>query len=107
MAIKKRPQVDPETEAKIEAFGAAAENPAPAQARAAAPARTARTAGAAARKTAERTGDVAKTFLVRWPDDELPLLLAEVSALEDRSQHAVALRALRRGLEAMKADAGK
>jgi hypothetical protein len=109
MAIKKRPQVDPETEAKIEAFGAAAENPAPtpAPAPAAAPARTTRAASAAARKPAERTGDVAKTFLVRWPDDELPLLLAEVSALEDRSQHAVALRALRRGLEAMKADAGK
>jgi hypothetical protein len=107
MAIKKRPQVDPETEAKIEAFGAAAESPAPTPA--AAPARTtpARTPRTAARKPAERSGEIAKTFLVRWPDDELPLLLAEVSALEDRSQHAVALRALRRGLEAMKADAGE
>lgn len=105
MAIKKRPQVDPETEAKIEAFGAAAESPAAAPAPA--PARTApaKTRRTAARKSAERSGDIAKTFLIRWPDDELPLLLAEVSVLDDRSQHAVALRALRRGLEAMKTDA--
>jgi hypothetical protein len=109
MAIKKRPPVDPEKEAKIEAFGAAAESPArePAPAPAVAPARAARTASTAARKPAERSGEVAKTFLVRWPDAELPLLLAEVSALEDRSQHAVAIRALRRGLEAMKSDAGE
>jgi hypothetical protein len=109
MAIKKRPQTDPETEAKIEAFGAAAEAPVrePAPAPAAVTARAARPAGTAARKPAERSGEVAKTFLVRWPDDELPRLLAEVSALEDRSQHAVVLRALRRGLEAMKTDAGK
>ena len=110
MAIKKRPPVDPATEAKIEAFGAAADDPtSTAQARAPQPAPNAaqrtRLAGATARKSAERSGGVAKTFLVRWPDDELPLLLAEVSALEDRSQHAVVLRALRRGLAVMKADA--
>jgi hypothetical protein len=30
--------------------------------------------------------------------------LAEVAALEDRSQHKTALRALQRGLEALRAD---
>ena len=103
MAIRKRPPVDPATEAKIEAFGAAAESAAASPLPPPAEAAAARAAGTATRKPVERAGEVAKTFLVRWPDDELPLLLAEVSALEERSQHAVVLRALRRGLDAMKA----
>lgn len=106
MAIKRR--TDPATEAAIEAFGAGAEAPtAPAVAPQTSAARPARAAAArfAAKKTAARAEDVAKTFLIRYPDERLPLLLAEVAQLEDRSQHAVALRALRRGLDAMKADA--
>lgn len=106
MAIKRR--TDPATEAAIEAFGAGAEAPtAPAvapEAPAAKPARAAATRPAA-KKPAARPEDVAKTFLIRYPDESLPLLLAEVAQIEDRSQHAVVLRALRRGLDAMKADA--
>lgn len=106
MAIKRR--TDPATEAAIEAFGAGAEPPAavpaarePAVAK---PARAVASRSAAA-KPALRLDNVAKTFLIRYPDESLPLLLAEVAQLEERSQHAVALRALRRGLDAMKADA--
>jgi hypothetical protein len=105
MAIKRR--TDPATEAKIEAFGAGADVPVPPPAVAAAPAKPDRAAAArpATPRVAPRSEDVAKTFLIRYPDETLPLLLVEVAQLEDRSQHAVALRALRRGLEAMKADA--
>ncbi|WP_440711733.1 hypothetical protein [Herbiconiux sp. YIM B11900] len=106
MAIKRR--TDPATEAAIEAFGAGAEAlTSPAVAPRAPAARPSRAAAArpAAKKPSGRAEDVAKTFLIRYPDESLPLLLAEMAQIEDRSQHAVALRALRRGLEAMKADA--
>ncbi len=102
MAIKRR--TDPATEAAIEAFGAGAEAPIAPEAPTAKPARAA-AARPAAKKPSARAEDVAKTFLIRYPDESLPLLLAEVAQLEDRSQHAVAIRALRRGLNAMKADA--
>jgi hypothetical protein len=101
MAIKRR--TDRATEAAIEAFGAGAETPATP----AAPAKPARAATAppAVKKVAPRSEDLAKTFLIRYPDESLPLLLAEVAVLEDRTLHGTALRALRRGLNAMKADA--
>lgn len=102
MGIKRR--TDPATEAKIEAFGAGAEAPVPSMQ----PVPTKSVRAAATRPATHEAlpwpEDLAKTFLIRYPEASLPLLLAEVAQLEDRSQHAVALRALRRGLEAMKAD---
>lgn len=104
MAIKKRrPAVDP---AAIEAFGAAADQPnvgasaQPAPETQTAPAPTA----PKAMTTKEWPQGVPRSHLVRWPDPEFAQLLAEVSALEDRSQQRTALRALRRGLEAIRAD---
>lgn len=96
MAIKKRPPVDPQREAEIDAFGDAAEQPV-AVALVATPRSTSKTVVVAPDKTA-------KTLLIRYPDNELPLLLAEVAGKIDRSHHATALRALRRGLDAMKSD---
>ena len=106
MAIKRRS--DPVTEAKIEAFGAGAEMVStPAAEPISAPEGIAKSSmpRPSTRKSISRTEEVAKTFLIRYPDDSLPRLLAEVAQLDDRSQHAVVLRALRRGLDAMKADA--
>lgn len=100
MAIKKRTPID---QARIEAFGEAAdatpeatppiENLAPAS-----PAMPSRTVAG------EWPADVAKTLLIRWPDASLAIELAHVSALEDRSQHKTALRALQRGLEVLRAE---
>ncbi|MEO7015105.1 MAG: hypothetical protein ABI067_01015 [Leifsonia sp.] len=103
MAIKKRPPVDPQTEAAIDAFGDAAEQPAEAAPVASRATPTARSTPKTAAATPEKT---AKTLLIRYPDDELPLLLAEIAGSIDRSQHATALRALRRGLDAMKGENG-
>lgn len=105
MAIKKRPPVDP---AAIEAFGEAADAP-PAAAAVVAPverAATPRQAPAPARKPkpGEWPSDVPKSLLIRWPDADLALELASVAALEDRSQHKTALRALQRGLEVLRAE---
>jgi len=97
MAIKKRPQPD---QARIEAFGAAADEPVtptPAPAATAAPTRAAAPAG-------EWPADVPKSMLIRWPDAALATELAQVAALEDRSQHKTALRALQRGLEILRAE---
>ena len=112
MAIKKRPPVDKAQEAAIEAFGAAADRPAtpPTPDQAATPSSAKKTAAAARSQprqaaTATSAEDVAKTLLIRYPDAQLPLLLAAVAKNEERSQHATALRALRRGLEAMSNDA--
>ena len=119
MPIKRRPTTDPATEAAIEAFGEAAERPPVATVTTAAPATTtsrpsapgaAPKARAAAKPrkspaptpATEWPDDLAKTLLIRYPDMELPMLLAEVAQLVDRSQHATALRALRRGLEVLK-----
>lgn len=104
MGIKKRPAIDP---AAIERFGDAADAPptpavpAPTPQAAAKPAST-------AKQPAESTGEwpkgIGRTLLVRWPDPTLAKELAEVAALEDRSQHKTALRALQRGLEAIRAE---
>lgn len=55
---------------------------------------------------AEWPADVAKTLLIRCPDFELPALLSDVARAEERSQHATALRALRRGLEILRDEDG-
>lgn len=101
MGIKKRAQPD---QARIEAFGAAADDPAtptltptPAAAPAAVPAKTTAVA-------APWPVDVPKSMLIRWPDAALAVELAQVAALEDRSQHKTALRALQRGLEILRAE---
>lgn len=106
MAIKKRrPAVDP---AAIEAFGAAADQPVVSESVQSAPAPAPEPAPvpAAPKATAAKgwPDGVPRSHLVRWPDPELARLLAEVAALEDRSQQRTALRALRRGLEAIRAD---
>ncbi|MEO7016222.1 MAG: hypothetical protein ABI067_06735 [Leifsonia sp.] len=93
MAIKKRTPADPQVEAAIDAFGDAADQPAVGTRPA-----TPRQPRAAATVVPEK---IAKTLLIRYSDDELPLLLAEVAGQLERSQHATAVRALRRGLEAM------
>lgn len=97
MGIKKRAQPD---QARIEAFGAAADDPAtptPAAAPTAVPAKTTAVA-------APWPVDVPKSMLIRWPDAALAIELAQVAALEDRSQHKTALRALQRGLEILRAE---
>ncbi len=43
-----------------------------------------------------------KNALIRYPNEDLPKLLAEVAALEERTHHATTLRALRRGLEVLR-----
>ncbi|MDF2917993.1 MAG: hypothetical protein K0S70_2210 [Microbacterium sp.] len=102
MAIKKRGPID---QARIEAFGDAADTPSqPDPAPAAKAPRT-----VAPRPDKPTAGEwpegTPKTFLVRWGSDpELPPLLAEVAALEDRTMQKTALRALRRGLEAIRAE---
>lgn len=105
VAIKRR--TDPATEAKIEAFGAGAEAVLARAEPILVPTESAKssTPRPSTQKTISRTEEVAKTFLIRYPDESLPRLLAEVAQLDDRSQHATALRALRRGLDAIKADA--
>ncbi|MFZ4843970.1 hypothetical protein [Mycetocola saprophilus] len=100
MAIRKR---EPVEQAKIEAFGAAADTPLSDPAlsvNAPVPRVTARPSEKATQTAAS---DLPKTFLIRWGDDvDLALELAEIAKLEDRSQHKTALRALRRGLEVMR-----
>lgn len=104
MAIKKRrPAVDP---AAIEAFGAAADQPdVDARVQTGPESKTSPTPPAP-KVTASTSWPegVPRSHLVRWSDPELAQLLAEVAALEDRSQQKTALRALRRGLEAIRAD---
>lgn len=45
---------------------------------------------------------VPKTLLVRYPDPTIPQMLAELARLDERSQQAIAVRALKRGLDALK-----
>lgn len=110
MGIKRRPTIDPATEAAIEAFGEAAERPteAPIAQASPQPARPARkkVPTPPATPATEWPDDVAKTLLIRYPDLELPALLTDVARAEERSQHATALRALRRGLEILKDENG-
>lgn len=87
MAIKKRAAVD--KTAAIEAFGDGAE---PRYEAPIIPAATSR-------------GGVPKTMLIRYPDTELPEALANLARLEERSQHATALRALRRGIAELEKEA--
>ena len=112
MAIKRRPTIDPATEAAIEAFGEAAERPTEALPIAQASRQTAtrpapkKASAPPATPATEWPADVAKTLLIRYPDLELPALLTDVARAEERSQHATALRALRRGLEILKDENG-
>ena len=106
MTIKKRPPVDRVAQAAaIEAFGAAAETAPPATARPAPQTRTVPSPREAAASRESWPTGVAKTLLIRYPDPELPALLEELSHLDERSQHAIAVRALRRGLDALRAEA--
>lgn len=107
MAIKKRGPID---QARIEAFGNAADAPRQAAAAAPEPTPAAKAPKTVAARPDEPTAgewpeDTPKTFLLRWGSDpELPPLLAEVAKLEDRTMQKTALRALRRGLEAIRSD---
>lgn len=98
MAIRKRPSGRKADEAAIEAFASAAESdnsveePWPLHQQ---PARRGRV------PSSGWPDNVARSLLVRYPDPELPALLAEVAALEERSNNATAVRALRRGLEVL------
>lgn len=112
MAIKTRKPIDP---AAVEAFGAAPDAPAsdaappvtlsspeppapqPPRTRAVAPVEDA---------PVMWTRGVARTITLRYADPTLPQLLAEIAALDERSQHKVALRALRRGLDELKREHG-
>lgn len=100
MAIKKRTPVD---QARIEAFGAAADAPTENATLAADPPPAVPTTPSKP-AVGEWPADVAKTLLIRWPDANLALELAQVSALEDRSQHKTAIRALQRGLDVLRAE---
>ncbi|WMY80066.1 hypothetical protein [Citricoccus sp. I39-566] len=107
MAIKKRSK-----SAVIEAFGEAAERPVgsgqdsrDSEGVVVAPARSSRSASTGRREAAgEWPEGVARTMLIRWPDPELAAELDAVAKMDDRSQHATAIRALRRGLEAIKGE---
>jgi hypothetical protein len=107
MAIKKRTQQERDREARIEAFGAAAEARSNEAAPAAAPAAPVAPAAATSgdRQPAPVAGEQRawpKNALIRYPNEDLPKLLAEVAALEERTHHATTLRALRRGLEVLR-----
>lgn len=101
MAIKKRPSVDP---ARIEAFGAAADMPPDASAVDVRPANTP-TAATPPGEGGWPAG-LPRTFLLRWPDPQLRRELEEVANLEDRTLHKTAVRAMRLGIEALKAQHG-
>jgi len=116
MGIRKRQTVDP---AAIERFGDAADASAQAAALSVAPTTTPIDSPVMPAKPdlqstgkAESSGGVVgewpkgvgRTLLVRWPEPDLAIVLAEVAALEDRSQHKTALRALKLGLEALRAE---
>lgn len=99
MAIKKREPID---QARLEAFAAAADTPALQPATA-----TPRPVAAKPAASPESSGwpsGVPRTFLLRWSAPDMPQELAEIAALEDRSQHKIALKAMRLGLEALRAE---
>lgn len=113
MAIKKRTPVESkQLDEAIEQFGNAADTIVEPQPQPQPPAPTPKPAvykpvsKARVRVSAPSRAeeDQAATMLIRWPDASLPTLLAEVSDADERSKHATALRALRRGLEAMRAE---
>ena len=100
MAIKKRGPID---QARLEEFAAGADTPAVQPAPVASPRPVAPTPAAAPEASGWPAG-VPRTFLLRWNAPDMPQELAEIAALEDRSQHKIALKAMRLGLEALRAD---
>ncbi|WP_298044705.1 hypothetical protein [uncultured Citricoccus sp.] len=99
MAFKQRKPapIDP---VDIEAFAAGAENPAAVENAQS----TATSSAVKDRRVGEWPAEVARTMLIRWPDPTLAVELATVAKMDDRSQHATALRALQRGLEILKSE---
>jgi hypothetical protein len=106
MAIKKRTQQERDREARIEAFGAAAEPRGSEAVVASVPEPVVQEATPSGDRQPAPTAGEPRTWpknaLIRYPNDELPRLLAEVAALEERTHHATTLRALRRGLEILR-----
>ena len=98
MAIKKREPVD---QARIEAFGAAADTPPEAPSSVLPPAKTPATVPPSA--AGGWPADLPRTFLLRWPDPEMRRELEELAAIEDRTLHKTAVRAMRLGIEALRA----
>lgn len=99
MAIKKRPPIDPAREARIEAFGAAAEAPAN---RDGTPTPIAATRGGVTRPRPATKGKTdLKPMLIRFESWEHELL-KEVAELEGRSMHNMAKNALIPALEAIR-----
>ena len=95
MAIKKRtPKTEEERAAAIAAFGdgATMRPDAPALARVPSGAR-------ATPKAEELSGDVPKTSLIRWADEDLPRAIQRIAAAEDRSFHKTMLQLLRRSVD--------
>ncbi len=99
MAIKKREPID---QARLEAFAAGADTPA-VQPATVTPRPVAATPAASPEPSGWPAG-VPRTFLLRWNAPDMPQELAEIAALEDRSQHKMALKAMRLGLEALRAE---
>lgn len=115
MAIKKRhrPAVDL---AAIEAFGDAADAPqdradATAGGVSAPAARSAVAVQSGNRGDSEAASSevwpegLAKTFLLRFPDPQMPLQLEQLQKILGRNKHQTLLLALRRGLEALRLEA--
>lgn len=110
MAIKKRTPVDEEREARIEAFGAAAETPTPTEAppanresaagTRAAPAPAQRRSAAPAKTAGERKADI-KPMLVRFDSYEHELL-RQVAEAQGRSMHNMAKMILIPALEELR-----
>ena len=96
MGIKRRPTIDPATEAAIEAFGEAAERPteAPIAQASPQPARPARkkVPTPPATPATEWPDDVAKTLLIRYPDLELPALLTDVARAVEIAASSATIR---------------
>lgn len=108
-----KPKTPAEREAAIVAFGRQADSldePAPEKPTDPTPAKQ-ESAPSAARAGVKSAGEwpvgMAKNLLIRYPDPQIPTMLAELARLEERSQHAAAVRALRRGLEVLLAESGE
>lgn len=107
MAIRKRPKASP---ADIEAFGDAADRPAVTNTERpeVGEGKRVRPVRVSAPSVRESAGEwpegVARTMLIRWSDPATAIELADVARMDDRSQHATALRALQRGLQVLKSE---
>lgn len=121
MAIKRRerPAID---DAAIDSFGDAAdvspavalEAAADAERLAAANgeheqevARTSKRAGASLAGATEWPPELSKTFLLRFPNPSIPLHVEELQEILGRNKHQTILLALRRGLDALSAEAAE